>query len=127
VFVKVFDAPLEELGEGQSGEHQDQHHAQQAPDGYDYAAPRPWLLPQRFIRPSSASYLESANKKRLTTTVRVTLKRTLTTNQKRHPLPIASRGLPYSRSRPRGNLPLEEDLFQDRFQVAHDLLLSFGV
>jgi hypothetical protein len=72
-------------------------------------------------------YPEPTNKKRLTTTVRVTLKRTLTTNQKRHPLPIASRGLPYSRSRPRGNLPLEEDLFQDRFQVAHDLLLSFGV
>src|SRR5829696_4899588 len=44
VFVKVFDAPLEELGEGQSGEHQDQHHAQQAPDGYDYAAP-PALAP----------------------------------------------------------------------------------
>jgi hypothetical protein len=72
-------------------------------------------------------YPDPTNKKRLTTTVRVTLKRTLTTNQKRHPLPIASRGLPYSRSRPRGNLPLKEDLFQDRFQVAHDLLLSFGV
>jgi hypothetical protein len=36
-------------------------------------------------------YPEPTNKKRLTTTVRVTLKRTLTTNQKRHPLPIASR------------------------------------
>jgi len=34
------------------------------------------------------------NKKRLTTTVRVTLKGTLTANQKRHPLPIAYRGLP---------------------------------
>jgi hypothetical protein len=33
-------------------------------------------------------YPESANKTRLTTTVRVTLKRTLTSNQKRHPLPI---------------------------------------
>src|SRR5215208_4974822 len=37
-------------------------------------------------------YPDPTNKKRLTTTVRVTLKRTLTTNQKRHPLPIASRG-----------------------------------
>jgi hypothetical protein len=72
-------------------------------------------------------YPDPTNKKSLTTTVRMTLKRTLTTNQKRHPLPIASRGLPYSRSRPRGNISLEEDLFQDRFQVAHDLLLSFGV
>ena len=73
------------------------------------------------------SYPDPTNKTRLTTTVRVTLKRTLINNQKRHPLPIASRGLPYSRSRPRGNFPLEEDLLQDRFQVAHDLLLSFGV
>jgi hypothetical protein len=39
-------------------------------------------------------YPDSTNKKRLTTTVRVTLKRTLTANQKRHPLPIAYRGLP---------------------------------
>ena len=70
---------------------------------------------------------DPTNKKSLTTTVRMTLKRTLTTNQKRHPLPIASRGLPYSTGHDRGNLPLEEDLFQDRFQVAHDLLLSFGV
>jgi hypothetical protein len=38
--------------------------------------------------PSSAGYPESANKKRLTTTVRVTLNTTLTTNQNRQPLPI---------------------------------------
>jgi len=35
-----------------------------------------------------AVYPESTNKTRLTTTVRVTLKITLTSNQKRHPLPI---------------------------------------
>jgi hypothetical protein len=37
--------------------------------------------------PSSAGYPESANKTRLTTTVRVTLNTTLTPNQKRQPLP----------------------------------------
>jgi len=44
-------------------------------------------------------YPDSANKTRLTTTVKVTLKRTLTSNQKRHPLPMSSSGLPYGKSR----------------------------
>jgi hypothetical protein len=38
--------------------------------------------------PSSAGYPESANKKRLSTSVRVTLNTTLTSNQNRQPLPI---------------------------------------
>jgi hypothetical protein len=37
---------------------------------------------------SSPGYPEDANKERLITTVRVTLKRTLTKSQNRHPLPI---------------------------------------
>jgi hypothetical protein len=57
------------------------------PMGMTMQHPRPWLLPHRIIRPSSAGYPESANKKRLTTTVRVTLNTTLTTNQNRQPLP----------------------------------------
>jgi hypothetical protein len=59
------------------------------PMGMTMQHPWPWLLPlpQRIIRPSSASYPESANKRRLTTTVRVTLNTTLTSNQNRHPLP----------------------------------------
>jgi len=44
-------------------------------------------------------YPDSANKTRLTTTVKVTLKRTLTSNQKRHPLPLSSSGLPCGKSR----------------------------
>jgi hypothetical protein len=60
---------------------------------------------------SSPGYPDSANKRRLITTVRVTLKRTLTKSQNRHPLPISSRALPYSRSRPSEHLRLEQDLF----------------
>jgi hypothetical protein len=59
----------------------------------------------------SPGYPDRANKRRLTTTVRVTLKRTLTNSQNRHPLPISSRGLHYSRSRPRECLHLEHYLF----------------
>ena len=57
------------------------------------------------------AYPESANKRRLITTVRVTLKRTLTKSQNRHPLPISSRGLHYSSSQPRECLHLEQHLF----------------
>jgi hypothetical protein len=56
-------------------------------------------------------YPDPTNKKRLTTTVRVTLKSTLISNQNRHPLPMPSRGLPYSRSRPRECIHLELYLF----------------
>jgi hypothetical protein len=56
-------------------------------------------------------YPDSANKTRLITTVRVTLNTTLTKSQNRHPLPISSRGLPYSRSPPRECLYLEHYLF----------------
>jgi hypothetical protein len=75
--------------------------------------PRPWLLPlpQRIMVPSSAGYPEDANKTRLITTVRVTLKRTLTKSQNRHPLPISSRALHCSSSRPRKYLHLEHYLF----------------
>jgi len=59
----------------------------------------------------SPGYPESANKRRLTTTVRVTLKRTLTKSQKRHPLPISSRALPYSSSQTRECLHLKHYLF----------------
>jgi hypothetical protein len=59
----------------------------------------------------SPGYPENANKARLITTVRVTLKRTLTKSQNRHPLPISSRALPYSRSRPRECLHLKHYLF----------------
>src|SRR5215216_6585101 len=96
--------------------------------------PRLWLLFGSFSYPNVSSarcspgYPDSANKARLITTVRVTLNSTLTKSQKRHPLPISSRGLPYnSRSRPRGCLHLEHHLFQDRFQVAHGMCLSFLV
>jgi hypothetical protein len=58
-----------------------------------------------------AAYPDSPNKTRLITTVRVTLKRTLTKSQNKHPLPISSRALPYSRSRPRECLHLEHYLF----------------
>jgi hypothetical protein len=47
----------------------------------------------------------------LTTTVRVTFNTTLTKSQKRRPLPISSRGLPYSSSRPKECLYLEHYLF----------------
>jgi hypothetical protein len=60
---------------------------------------------------SSPGYPERANKARLITTVRVTLKRTLTKSQKRHPLPISSRALHYSRSRARECIHLEQHLF----------------
>jgi hypothetical protein len=59
---------------------------------------------------SSPGYPESANKARLITTVRVTLKRTLTKSQKRHPPPISSRALHYSRSRARECLHLKHYL-----------------
>jgi hypothetical protein len=72
-----------------------------------------------------AAYPESTNKTRLITTVRVTLKRTLTKSQNRHPLPISSRGLQHSRSRSRDCLHLEHYLFRDRFEVAHNLRLPF--
>jgi hypothetical protein len=71
-----------------------------------------------------AVYLESANKMRLITTVRVTLNTTLTKSQNRHPLPMSYSGLSYSRSLPRGHLRLEHYLFQDRFEVAQNLRLS---
>ena len=54
-----------------------------------------------------AVYPEGTNKTRLITTVRVTLNTTLTKCQNRHPLPMPSRGLQYSRSRPRECLHLE--------------------
>jgi hypothetical protein len=57
------------------------------------------------------SYPERANKRRLITTVRVTLNTTLTKSQNRHPLPISYRGLPYSSSRPRECLHLKHYLF----------------
>ena len=60
---------------------------------------------------SSPGYPESANKTRLITTVRVTLNTTLTKSQNRHPLPMSSKGLPYSSSRPRACLHLEQHLF----------------
>jgi len=60
---------------------------------------------------SSPSYPERANKRRLITTVRVTLNTTLTKSQNRHPLPISSRALPYSSSRPRECLHLKHYLF----------------
>jgi hypothetical protein len=47
----------------------------------------------------------------LITMVRVTLNTTLTKSQNSHPLPISSRGLQYSRSRPRECLHLEHYLF----------------
>jgi hypothetical protein len=56
-------------------------------------------------------YPESANKRRLITTVRVTLNTTLTKSQNRHPLPISSRALPYSSSRSRESIHLEQHLF----------------
>jgi hypothetical protein len=60
---------------------------------------------------SSPSYPEIVKKTRLITMVRVTLKRTLTKSQNRHPLPISSKALPYSSSRPRDCLHLEQHLF----------------
>jgi hypothetical protein len=59
----------------------------------------------------SPGYPESANKTKLATTVRVMLKRTLTKSQNRHPLPMSSRALPYSRLRARECLHLEHYLF----------------
>ena len=63
----------------------------------------PWLLPltQRTTRVLPFGlYPDSANKTRLTTTVKVTLKSTLlTSNQKRHPLPMSSSGLLCGKSR----------------------------
>jgi hypothetical protein len=56
-------------------------------------------------------YPESANKRTLITTVRVTLKITLTKSQDRHPLPISSRALHCSSSRPRESIHLEQHLF----------------
>ena len=76
-----------------------------------------------MARPSSG-YPESANKTRLITTVRVTLNTTLTKSQNRHPLPMSSCGLPYSRSRPMECLHLKHYLIQNRFQIAHDLCSS---
>jgi hypothetical protein len=60
---------------------------------------------------SFPGYPDCTNKRRLTTTVRVTLKRTLTKSQNRHPLPISSRDLHYSSSQPRVCLHLEYYLF----------------
>jgi hypothetical protein len=54
-----------------------------------------------------AVYPDTTNTTTLTSTVRVTLNTTLANNQNRHPLPMPSRGLPYSRSRPRECLHLE--------------------
>ena len=68
--------------------------------------PRLLPLPQRTTRALPfCLYPDSADKTRLTATVRVTLKRTLTSTLGVH-------------------LRLEEDLFQDRFEVAHDFLWS---
>ena len=51
--------------------------------------PRLLPLPQRVTSARRfPGYPESTNKKRLTTTVRVTLNTTLTSSQNRHPLPI---------------------------------------
>jgi hypothetical protein len=60
---------------------------------------------------SSPGYPERANKRRLITTVRVTLNTTLTKSQNRHPLPISSRALHCSSSRSRDCLHLECYLF----------------
>jgi hypothetical protein len=91
--------------------------------------PRLLPLPQRTTRVLPFGlYPDNANKTRLTTTVKVTLNRTLTKSQKRHPLPMSSSGLPCGKSRPGRtlgvHLRLEVDLFQYRFEVAHDFLLS---
>jgi hypothetical protein len=59
----------------------------------------------------SPSYPEIVKKTRLITMVRVTLNTTLTKSQNRHPLPMSSKGLPYSSSRPRACLHLEQHLF----------------
>jgi hypothetical protein len=71
------------------------------------SCPYPNVLSARW----SPGYPDSANKRRLITTVRVTLKITLTKSQNRHPLPISSRDLHYSSSQPRECLHLEHYLF----------------
>jgi hypothetical protein len=59
----------------------------------------------------SHGYPDSANNTKLIMMVRVTLNTTLTRSQNRHPLPKYSRGLQYSKSRPRSHLELEQYLF----------------
>ncbi len=75
--------------------------------------PRLWLLPlpQRIICAQLSRLPGQPEQEEVDTRVRVTLNTTLTKSQKRHPLPISSRGLPYSSSRPRECLHLEHYLF----------------
>jgi hypothetical protein len=69
------------------------------------------LYPNVLSALCSPSYPEIVKKTRLITMVRVTLNTTLTKSQNRHPLPMSSKGLPYSSSRPRACLHLEQHLF----------------
>jgi hypothetical protein len=69
------------------------------------------LYPNVLSALCSPSYPEIVKKNRLITMVRVTLNTTLTKSQNRHPLPMSSKGLPYSSSRPRACLHLEQHLF----------------
>ena len=69
------------------------------------------LYPNVSSAHCSPGYPESAKKTGLITRVRVTLNATLTKSQNRHPLPIFSKALPYSRSQTRECLHLKHYLF----------------
>src|SRR5215212_6362063 len=99
------------------------------PMGTTTQHPRLLPLPQRTTRVLPFGlYPDNANKTRLTTTVKGTLNRTLTKSQKSTLFPCrlaAFRAVSRDPGRTLGvHLRLEEDLFQYRFEVAHDFLLS---